>query len=113
MEFDKFTGVKLPAAILAGGIGLAALAGCGAEVNDNQPATVEQHIYEPSYTSLIMVGKVLVPMYHPEQFDLKVRQCDRAGDPDADKQGCVTATVDVSKQTWNQYPDGSTIVFHN
>lgn len=113
MEMLHTLGNKMPALVLAGGIGCAAIAGCGADVINDKPATVVEHIYEPSYVSIISTGKSVIPIFHAAEYDLKVRQCGREGDSDADKQGCVTSQVEVSKATWNQYKDGSTIVFHN
>lgn len=99
-------------AVVGVGIGLAALTACArAEVEDNRPGTVVQHVFHDSYTSFSMVGKVPLILHHPERYELDVRQCDRSGDDFADAEGCVTAGVDVTKETYDTYADGSQIIF--
>lgn len=97
-------------AILIGG---GALTGCSSspEILPNRNAEVVGHEYHSDYTTFILAGKVLVPQYHPEEFHLDVRQCDRQSDEFADEQGCVTAHIDVDESTYNEFQDGDTIVF--
>jgi hypothetical protein len=103
--------IRRPAtAMVAVGVGIAALTACGVEIEENKPATVIEHVDYPANVSFIMAGKVLVPIITPERFGLELKQCDREGDPDADAGGCVTAEVDVSRETYEQYADGDTIV---
>ncbi len=115
MEIRKFIERKAPVIALSLGLGVGglALAGCSndPEVLKDRPGTVTEHIYHPPYTSFIMAGKVPIITYHPAEYDLDVRQCDRAADSHADAQGCVTAEIEVSEQTYQQFPDGSQIEF--
>lgn len=114
MEIKKKIEQKTATVLLALGLGSAALVGCGAnaEIKDNVPAKVLGHDYTAPYTTFIPVGKIIVPQFHPAEYDLEVRQCDRVGDEGADKDGCVTAQVSVDEDTYNDHPDGSEIVFH-
>ena len=99
-------------AVVGVGLGMAALTACAsAEVKDNYPGTVVEHVYHPSYTSLVMAGKVLIPIHHSEEFDLEIRQCDRTGDEYADAEGCVTAEREVTHETYDAYPNGAVITF--
>ncbi len=115
MELQSTLERIVPASLLALGLGLSAasLAGCaGPEITPDRPATVMHHEHHDAYTSFILAGKVLVPIYHPEEFHLDLRQCERQGDPGADAEGCVTVHTDVSQQIYDQYPDGSELTLH-
>lgn len=91
-----------------GGLSLALVAGCDAApgVDETKPATVVEHDYHKAYRSLIFVGKVPVFIPHDEKFELKVQQCTDGQEPPK----CPEETVDVSKDVYNQYPDGSQVV---
>ena len=109
-KFRQFE-TSLATKFVACGLGIAALAGCSSpEIEPDKPATVLEHIHHSAYTSFVPAGKgVLVPIYHPERFNLNLWQCNRS--QDADSQGCVTLEIQVSRETYDSYPDGSTIVF--
>lgn len=97
------------------GFGLLWLTGCGEpspEIIEGLPATVVEHEYSAPYTTLIMAGKVMVPVYHPAQYDLEVQQCDRMADDrsDGNRDGCIQETVSVSSETYDQYKDGQEII---
>jgi hypothetical protein len=90
------------------GLGLFAVSGCGEQIDGSQPATVVDHEFIPAYDSFIYVNKVMVPIYHPAQYMLKLEQCSQ---PQAESK-CVEQTVDVSSSTYDQFHDGDTIVLH-
>ena len=100
--------------VVAGGLGFAALlAGCseGPTIYEDTPATVVSHIYDDADDTFVMAGKVPVFIHEPEVFYLEVRQCERPNDDHADEQGCVTARLEVSAETYHAYADGSEITF--
>lgn len=115
MNFNTIKNAKVPAAMLAAALSVSALAGCG---NDNpeyewgKPAIVYQHVYHEQYRTYVLVGKVLVPIQHPERFELGMRQCDRPEEAQADAEGCVNVAVDVDRQTYEQTSDGQEIILY-
>ncbi|HSX15753.1 MAG TPA: hypothetical protein VLF40_03095 [Candidatus Saccharimonadales bacterium] len=112
MVFEKLLEHKRPALLLIGAAaGFAALAGCDSPtVAENRPAVVEEHVDHPAYTSFILVGKVFVPIFHPETFGLKVKQCGEAGEQNADEHGCVEQELGVDKKVYDRIHDGDTVV---
>lgn len=99
------------AAAIAAGAAALTLVGCGESVfAQGGPAKVEAHKYDDPDNYLILVGKVLVPEHDDAHWYLDLIQCDRAGDPSANQAGCVHGEIEVTEQTYNEYPDGSTIV---
>lgn len=103
------------AAVTAIGLGSLTLAGCSdePEILPGRPATVTGHEYHPSFITYVPAGKVLVPIVHPQQFHIDVWQCDRLAEDteDGNKDGCIGEHMTVTEATYNDYPDGSTIVF--
>lgn len=101
---------------LALGAGVLALTGCAEseQFNYSQPGTVTQHEYDDpdTYTTFILVGKVMVPMVHhdPAHYYLDVEQCGHEDQKtDTNPQGCYTFQEEVSEQTYNQFADGASI----
>jgi len=113
MAFFEILEQKVPAKLIASvglGLGVLTMAGCAETAQaEPGPATVVEHHYRPSYTTVIMVGRVPVVQYHPADYDLGLKQCDREGDKFADAEGCVKLEVDVTEEIYNKYPDGSEI----
>ena len=96
---------RVPVLLLACGLGTVALTGCGGPVLEpGQPGTVVERDYDAAYVSFVRK----TPVYHAADYDLRVRQCGREGDDGADKNGCVTAWEDVSKEVYDAHPVGST-----
>ena len=66
---------------IAAGLGIVmgstALVGCAhyEHVDTTEASTVVRHDHHDAYTSIVIAGKVLIPIYHPEKFGLEVRQC--------------------------------------
>ena len=113
MSFFETLEQKVPAKLVASvglGLGVLTMAGCATAEAQPGPATVVRHEYTAPYTTLIPVGKVWVPQFHPADYDLIVDQCGREGDQFADERGCVELDLDVSEQVYNQYQDGAEIV---
>ncbi len=98
---------------LALGLGGIVLTGCGEEGPEfvrKQSATVLEHEYHEPYSSLMLVGKVLIPIYHDEEYHFEVRQCAaEATDLPNSDESCVTAHVEVDKDTYDKYPDGAQV----
>ncbi len=112
---EKLKSILENSKVRLGAVGLlgsaAILGGCAeAEMLPNRPALVVEHQYDDPDTRLVSV-KPLMYAYDPERFLLVVEQCDRTEDEFADERGCVVDTVQVSENTYNQYPDGSSITF--
>lgn len=88
----------------------------GPEVTPNKPAKVVQHIYDDRdvWTTFISTGKTLIPITHvdPEHFYLQVEQCGHKEFTDKNSDGCGTFDVEVSSDTYQEFADGSTIVFN-
>ena len=111
---------SVPRTIAAGlGIvmGSTALVGCAhyEYVDTTEPATVIQHDYHPSYTSIIVIsrgkyGTSIIPVFHPEQFGLEVRQCGKPEGENVDASGCINQEVTVTKDQYEQFKDGDTIL---
>lgn len=105
----------MPRAVAAGAgllMGSLALVGCAhyEHVDTTEAATVIQHNHQDAYTSFILAGKVLVPIYHPEQFDLEMRQCGKPEGENVDASGCVNEEVTVTKDQYGQFKDGDTVI---
>ena len=94
-------------------LGIVGLAGCGAVIDRNQAVEVTQHQYDDpdTWTSLVMVGKVLVPMVHhdSEHYLLEVAQCGYRDGQGADEQGCLYSAEEVTPQQYSEIQDGDTI----
>lgn len=112
MEINKFIESKVLRCAFALSLGSFALTGCGPEVIPNQPAEVVDREYHESWVQFMYTGKTVMPIVHPEQFHLDVRQCGRYDEEEADQYGCVTAHVDVDEETYNTHNVGSEIIFH-
>lgn len=113
MEIKKFFERKTVGALLAVGLGVTALAACdsGPGIERDMPGVVVEHDYKPPLTTLMMAGKVPMVITYPEHYYLDIQQCDRAEEKEADVNGCITAWEEVSQETYEQFPDGSEIVF--
>ena len=112
MQLREVLERKVPASLMVLGLGLGALglSGCSSAEAEPGPATVVGHEYTAPYTTVVFVGKTPIIQYHPADYELQLRQCEREGDKFADSQGCVGLEVDVSQETYEQYPDGSQII---
>ena len=98
--------------VLALGLSAAALSGCGQDrvgIKKNKPAVILKHIYKDSYAQYDPA--IGTTDFVDAQYDFLLRQCGRSGDTGADKQGCVEDTIAVSKETYDKFEDGESIVF--
>ena len=59
-----------------------------------------------AYTTFINVGKVMVPIHHPERWTITVQSCD-AKEPNETE--CPSSSHNVTKQTWDEYELGEYI----
>jgi|GEM_PF-3162316 len=112
MEKLQLAKNKIVATAALGGMALIGLAACDNDpkVDETKPATVIGHEYHAAYTSLVLIGKVLVPFQYPEEFDLEIEQCPANAQAETPKVLCPEETVSVSKDVYHQFPDGSHIV---
>lgn len=101
---------RVPAALLAVGLGTIGLSACGAEVNPDEPATVLEHHHYGAWIQVVRIGKTTSFIPHPERFELKLEQCGHDGEDDSNGAGCITESVDVHHDTYQQFQDGDTIV---
>lgn len=116
MEKLKLFERKIFRGVLALGMGGLALVGCGengSSYEPSNPAIVVDHEYHRPYTSFIFAGKVLIPINNPERFHLDVRQCPTEADYISDVATCKDAHISVDKETYDSYPNGSTITLKN
>lgn len=108
-NFIKITGVISAIALSLGTIAC----GSGPEFNYGEISTVTEKGYDDpdTWTSFVLVGKVLVPVVHhdPAHWTLKLRQCGHEEITD-DPEGCGDFVKEVSQETYNQYEVGSKIV---
>lgn len=94
-------------------IGSISLFGCGdkeAQFFDGKPATVVSHEYDDPDPGFIIIGKVPIFFTYPEHYYLNVDQCGHDELRDQNPNGCGLFTVEVDQETYDQHPDGSTIL---
>ena len=99
-------------ALFLGGLTLAGCSDPGQELDADRPVKVLEHEYHRPYMTILPAGKVMVPVHHPEKFHLSVLQCaSEQFEPSTENQ-CVTAHISVSRETYNNFPNGSVVVLN-
>lgn len=108
--------VKSVAVATLGLLGAVGLSGCGATIDRTQAVEVVEHQYDDpdTWTSFIMVGKVMVPMVHhdPERYLLEVSQCGYTNTDGVDEKGCLYSTEEVSESEYTNIKDGDIILLN-
>lgn len=103
--------------VVVGGLALTACAREAGVIPD-VPAKVVTHLYDDAdtWTTGSINGKMIVTeeRYDPEHFYIVVEQCETqefTNDEAPNPGECNRFTVEVDKDTYNAYPDGSQITF--
>lgn len=110
----------LPRAVAAGVgvlLGLAALTGCAhyEHVDEALPATVTSHDFDPFHVVPVVVprgkgGISVIPIVYPDKYSLELQQCDKPKAENVDERGCVIEKFTVTKNQYEEYKDGDTII---
>ena len=113
---EKLSLKKAATVFMPLGVLLAACGDNGPSVTKDVPAKVVQHEYDDRdvWFTFISTGKSTIPITHvdPEHFYLDVEQCGHKEFMDDNTDGCGIFSVEVTEQTYDQFADGSTIVFN-
>ena len=99
------TNIRVGSALAAVALGGALVSGCSDEAKISS-GTVYSKEHQDSYVTIMPIGKVMMPIFHPERYEISFKQC-----KEPEKQNCRTNEEDVDKAKYDSIKIGQYVDF--